>query len=118
MFGGGTPREVWLLTRSSRSKGKIVAGVGTPPVIRENLSNVENQGDNGSHKCMNLGGTNSCQLQGIDPRGAEFDENGPNLTEDVSFSIITILVEIEVPEEVQSSGIESKAGERSEIISS
>jgi len=63
---------------------------------------------------MNLG-----QFQGIDPRGgAEFDKNGPNLTEDVNFEIRTTLVRIEGPEELQSSGIESKAGERSEIISS
>jgi len=68
---------------------------------------------------MSFGGMNPCQFQGIDPRGGgEFDENGPNLTEDVSFSIRTTLVGIEGPEEVQSSGIESKAGERSEIISS
>ena len=61
---------------------------------------------------MNLG-----RFQGIDPRGgAEFDENGPNLTEDVSFVID--LVGIEGPDEVQSSEIESKAGERLDIISS
>ena len=88
-------------------------------VIGMNMSNAENQGDNRSHKCMSLGGTNLWQFQGIDPRGgAEFDENGPNLTEDVSFVIRTTLVRIDGPEEVQSSGIESKAGERSEIISS
>jgi len=40
------------------------------------------------------------------------------LTEDVDFAIGTTLVGIEGPEEVQSSGIESKAGEISEIISS
>jgi len=49
---------------------------------------------------------------------SEFDENGPNLTEDVGFAIGTMLVGIKGPEEVQSSGIELKAGERSEIISS
>src|SRR5882724_2649978 len=38
--------------------------------------------------------------------------------EDVNFTIGTTLVRIEGPEEVQSSGIESKAGERSNIISS
>ena len=55
----------------------------------------------------------------IDPRGgAEFDKNGPNLTEDVDFAIGTNLVRIKGPEEAQSSGIESKVGERSDIISS
>src|SRR5882724_5405354 len=116
---GVTPREAWLSTRSSRNKGKIVAGVGTPPAIGENLSDVENQGDNGSHECMSLGGMNPGRFQGIDPRGgAEFDKNGPNLTEDVIFVIRTTLVGIEGPEEVQSSGIESQTGERSDIISS
>jgi len=57
---------------------------------------------------MSLGGKNPCQFQGIDPRGgAEFDENGPNLTEDICFAIETTLVGIEGPEEVHSSGIES-----------
>ena len=50
-------------------------------------------------------------------RGTEFDENSPNLTEDVGFSIGTILVGIKGPKEVQSSGIESNAGDRSDIIS-
>ena len=87
--------------------------MGTPPVVRENLSNVENQGDNGSHKYMSLGGTNLGWFQGIDPRGGtEFDKNGPNLTEDVDFTIGTNLVGIEGPEEVQSSGIESKMGDQ------
>jgi len=49
--------------------------------------------------------------------GAEFDENGPNLTEDIGFEIGTILVGIEGPEELQSSGIESNTGGRSEMIS-
>src|SRR5882724_10717033 len=49
--------------------------------------------------------------------GAEFDENGPNLTEDVDFEIGTTLVRIEGPEELQSSGIESNTGGRLEIIS-
>ena len=83
-----------------------------------NESDMENQGDNRSHKCMGSGGMNPCQFQGTDPRGgAEFDKNSPNLREDVNFVIGTTLVGIECPE-VQSSGIESKAGERSEIISS
>jgi len=82
------------------------------------VSDVENQGDNGTHECMSLGGTNPCQLQGIDPRGgAEFDENSPNLTEDVNLAIGITLVRIEGPEELQNSGMESKAGERLEIIS-
>src|SRR5882724_6710699 len=85
----------------------------------ENLSNAENQGDNGSHECMSLGGTNPGRFQCIDPRGgAEFDENGPNLTEDIIFAIGTTLVGIKGPEELQSSGIESKTGERLGIISS
>ena len=88
-------------------------------MVRWNLSDLENQGDNGSHQCMSLGGTNLGQFQGIDPRGgAEFDKNGPNLTEDVDFVIGTTLVRIEGPDEVQSSGMESKAGERLDIISS
>ena len=86
---------------------------GDPTLVRENLSDAENQGDNRSHKCMSLGGTNPGWFQGIDPReGAEFDENGPNLTEDIDFEIRTTLVRIEGPEEVQSSGIESKMGDQ------
>jgi len=50
--------------------------------------------------------------------GAECDENSPNLTEDVDFEIRTTLVRIEGPEELKSSGMEFKTGERSEIISS
>jgi len=68
---------------------------------------------------MSSGGTNPGRFQRYRSRGgAEFDENGPNLTEDVIFAIGTTLVGIEGPDEVQSSGIESKAGERSDIISS
>ena len=53
---------------------------------------MENQGDNGSNECMSSGGMNLGQFQGIDPRGgADFDEDGPNLTEDVNFEIGTIL---------------------------
>ena len=86
-------------------------------MVGENLSNVENQG-NGSHECMSLGGMTPGQFQGIDPRGGtESDENGPNLTEDVSFEIGTIMVGIEGTEELQSSGIESNTGGRSEMIS-
>ena len=40
------------------------------------------------------------------------------MTEDVDFAIGTTLVGIEGPDEVQSSGMESKVGERSDIISS
>ena len=43
---------------------------------------------------MSSGGKNLGQFQGIDP-STEFDENGPNLTEDVGFEIGTILVRIE-----------------------
>src|SRR5882724_6907577 len=109
---------MWLLTWSSPSKGKIVAGVGAPPAVGENFSDVENQGDNRSHECMSSGGTNPGQFQGIDSRGgAEFDDNGPNLTEDVGFEIGTTLVGIEGPEEVHSSGIESNTGGISDMIS-
>src|SRR5882724_3879299 len=70
-------------------------------------------------ECMSLGGMNPCWSNGIDLRGgAEFDENGPNLTEDVSFMIGTILVGIKGPEGVQSSRIESNVRYRSDIISS
>jgi len=56
------------------SKGRIIAGVGTPPTIEKNLSDMENHGNNGSHECMSSGGTNMGQFQGIDPRGgAEFE---------------------------------------------
>src|SRR5467141_3323632 len=50
--------------------------------------------------------------------GTEFDENGPNLTEDAFWALATTLVGSEGPEAVQSSGIESNTGERSDIISS
>src|SRR5882724_1357584 len=92
---------------------------GGPPAVRDNLSDAENQGNNGSHKCMSSGGMNPGRSQGIDPRGgAEFDENSPNLTEDVGFEIGTTLVGIEGPEEVHSSGIESNTGGISDMISS
>jgi len=64
---------------------------------------------------MSSGGMNPGRFQGIDPRGdAEFDENGPNLTEDIGFEIGTILVRIEGPEELHN----SNTGGRSEMISS
>src|SRR5882672_9497987 len=54
----------------------------------------------------------------MDPRGgAEFDENGPNLTEDIFWSLATTLVGSEGPQEVHSSGIELNTGGRSDIIS-
>ena len=100
-------------------RGKDRSWVGTPPAIGENLSDMENQGNNGSHKCMSSGGTNPGQFQGIDPRGGtEFDKNGPNLTADINFEIRTTLVRIEGPEELHNSGIESNTGGRSEMISS
>ena len=90
---------------------------GGTPTIRENLSDAENQGDNGSHECMSSGGMNPGRFQGIDPRGgAEKNENSPNLTEDIDFTIGTNLVRIQGPDEVQSSGMESKAGERYNIL--
>src|SRR5882724_2513861 len=68
---------------------------------------------------MSSGGMIPCQFQGVDPRGgAEFDENSPNLTEDVDFEIGTTLVGIEGPEELHSSGIELNMGERSDMVSS
>ena len=83
--------------------------MGTPPAIRENLSNMENQGNNISNECMSSGGMNLGWFQGIVSRGgAEFDENGYNLTEDINFEIGTTLVGIEVPEELHSSGINQK----------
>ena len=76
-------------------------------MTRENVSDAENQGDSGSHKCMSSGGTNMGQFQGKDPRGgAEFDKNSPNFTAGVNFEIGTTLVRIQGHEEVQSSGIE------------
>src|SRR5882672_8620905 len=55
----------------------------------------------------------------MDPRGGtEFDKNGPNLTEGIFWALATTLVGSEGPEGVHSSGIESKTGERSDIISS
>src|SRR5882672_6580343 len=108
----------WLLTWSSRDKGRTVAGDMTPPAIGSNVSDAENQEDAGSH-ALSAGGANPCRSQGMDPRGgAEFDENGPNLTEDVFWALATIWVRSEGPETVQSSGIESNTGERSDIISS
>src|SRR5882724_8686044 len=68
---------------------------------------------------MSLCGMNPGRFQGIDPRGgAEFDENSPNLTEDIGFEIGTTLVGIKGPEEVHSSGIESNTGGISDMISS
>ena len=52
---------------------------------------------------MSSGGTHLGRFQGIDPRGGtEFDENSPNLKEDIGFEIGTILVGIKGPEELQS----------------
>jgi len=67
---------------------------------------------------MSSGGMNLGQFQGIDSRGGtEFDENGPNLTEDIGFEIGTTLVGIKGPEEVHSSGMESKYRSISDMIS-
>ena len=63
------------------------------------MSDMENQGNNGTHECISSGRKNLGWFQGIDPRGgAEFDKNGPNLTEDVNFEIRTTLVRIKGPE--------------------
>ena len=97
----------WLLAWSSCNKEKTVTGVVTPPAIGYNMSYMENQSNDGSHEFISLGGMNPCQFQGIDPReGAEFDKNGPSVTEDVDFAIGTTLVRIKGPEVVQSSGVE------------
>jgi len=54
------------------------------------------------------------QFQGIDPRGgAEFDENSPNLTEDVSFEFGTTLVRIEGPEEYT---VRNRIKDRREVV--
>jgi len=51
---------------------------------------------------------NPCLSQGIDPRGgAEFDDNGPNLTEEIGWVLNTTLVRSDGPEVVQSSRMES-----------
>src|SRR5467141_3442810 len=108
----------WLLTWSSLNKGRTIAGDMTPPTTSSNVSDAENQEDDRSHT-LSAGGANPCRAQGMDPRGgAEFDENGPNLTEDIFWAPATTLVGSEGPEAVQSSGIESNTGERSDIISS
>jgi len=83
------------------------------------VSDAEDQDDNGSHECSNSGGMKPCQGKGEEPRGwAAFDENSPNFTEDVGHVIGTTLVRSDSPADVQSSGMESNMGERSEIISS
>jgi len=46
---------------------------------------------------MSSGGTHLGQFQGIDKRGTDFDEEWPQLTEDVDFEIGTTLVRIEGP---------------------
>jgi len=97
----------------------IVAGDATPPANSSTVSDTENQDDNGSQAWSSSWGTNLWWFHGVDPRGGEaFDENGPNLTECVGCPPSTTLVRRDGPEEVQSSGIEEKTGERSDTISS
>ena len=82
------------------------------------VSDAEDQDDNGSHECNNSGRMKPCRGKGEELRGwAAFDENGPNVTEEVGRVIGTTLVGSDSPADVQSSGIELNMGERSEIIS-
>ena len=93
---------------------------GEPPHsdVGMSMSDTEDQDGNSSHECNNSGGMKLCRGKGEEPRGgAAFDKNSPNVTEDVSRGIGTTLVGSDSPEDVQSSGIESNMGERSEIIS-
>ena len=114
-----TPRKRWLLTWSLKRIGTTVAGEPPHSDVGMSVSDAEDQDDNGSHECSNSGGMKPCRGKGAEPRGgAAFDENGPNFTEDVGRVIGTTLVRSDGPEDVQSSGIESKTGERLEIISS
>jgi len=93
---GGNPYEKMVINMIFLQQGKDCRVV-TPPMLSSNVSDMKNQGNNGSHKCMSY----LCQFQGIDPRGGTgFDKNGPNLTEDVSFAIGTTLVGIKGPEDV------------------
>ena len=114
-----TPRKRWLLTWSLKGIETTVAGEPPHSDVGMSVSDAEDQDDNGSHECNNSGGMKPCQGKGEEPRGgAAFDENGPNVTEEVGRVIGTTLVGSDGPAEVQSSGIESNMGERSEIISS
>src|SRR5882724_12996578 len=115
---GVTPRKRWLLTWSLKGIETTVAGEPPHSDVGMSVSDAEDQDDNGSHECNNSGGMKPCRGKGEEPRGgAVFDENGPNVTEEVGRVIGTTLVRSDGPEDVQSSGIESNTGERSEIIS-
>jgi len=95
----------------SLNKGKIVAGVGTPPTSEREFVRRGKPRRQWIPRVHEFRWDKSGSVPRYRPRGgAEFDENGPNLTEDVIFAIGTTLVRIEGPHEVQSSGIESKAG--------
>ena len=49
------------------------------------ISNTGDQEDNGTHECNSSGEMKPCWGNGIEPRGGEeFNDNGPNLTEDIS----------------------------------
>src|SRR5882724_6319233 len=110
------PQSPGIRARSDYIISAHTAEVNQYTTIFQELEHLQGWG---LHITQHSGETNPGRFQGIDPRGGtELDENGPNLTEDVIFAIRTTLVEIEGPEEVQSSGIESRAGERSDIISS
>jgi len=63
-------------------QGKDRSWVGTPPAIGEICLTWKTKATTDPMSALSSGGTNLGQFQGIDPRGgAEFDENGPNLTE-------------------------------------
>jgi len=64
---------------------------------------------------MSSGGTSPVGSRYRSKRGAELMRR-PNLTEDIIFAIADHLGRDRGPDEVQSSGIESKAGERSDVI--
>src|SRR5882724_1802287 len=94
------------------------AGEATPSDIGVCVSNTGDQEDNGSHECNSSGGMKLCHGKGMEPRGgAPFDENGPNLTEDVGHVIRTTLVRSDGPADIQIPGMESNMGKRLDIIS-
>jgi len=57
-----------VINMTCHNKGKINSWGGDPPTFGENLSDMENQGENGSHECMSSGGMNLGQFQGIDSK--------------------------------------------------
>jgi len=90
-------------------QGKSVAGVGTPPASERICPMWKTKATTDPMSAGVQWDESGSVPRYRSKRGTEFDENGPNLTEDVIFAIGTTLVGIEGPDEVQSSGIESKA---------